>query len=42
MTPEEEIEFKARRKGRNMALALTLLFFVALFYAITFVQFGRQ
>jgi hypothetical protein len=35
MTPEEEIEFKRRRKGRNVALGLLLAFFVALFYAIT-------
>jgi hypothetical protein len=35
MTPEEEIEFKRRRKGRNTALALALVFFVLLFYAIT-------
>jgi hypothetical protein len=40
MTPDEETEFKRRRKGRNTALALVLLFFVLLFYAITFVQFG--
>ena len=38
MTPEEEIEFKRRRKGRNTALALVLLFFVILFYAITIVR----
>ncbi len=38
MTPQEEIEFKRRRKGRNTALALVLLFFVILFYAITIVR----
>ena len=26
MTPQEEAEFKRRRKGRNLALALVLLF----------------
>jgi hypothetical protein len=41
MTPEQESEYKRRRKGRNTALALVLLFFVILFYAITFVQFGN-
>lgn len=40
MTPDEEADFKRRRKGRNTALALVLFFFVFLFYAITFVQFG--
>jgi hypothetical protein len=38
MTPEEEIEFKRRRKGRNIALGLVLLFFVILFYSITLVR----
>ena len=40
MTPEEEIEFKRRRKGRNTALGLVLLFFVALFYALAFARMG--
>lgn len=40
MTPEEETEFKRRRKGRNTALALVLVFFVLLFYALTFVKMG--
>ncbi|WP_162935592.1 hypothetical protein [Tsuneonella amylolytica] len=40
MTPEEELEFKRRRKGRNIALAVVLGFFVVLFYALTFVQMG--
>jgi hypothetical protein len=35
MTPEEEAAFKKARRGRNIALALVLLGFVALFYAIT-------
>jgi len=38
MTPEEETQFKNRRKGRNVALALVLVFFVLLFYAITLVR----
>lgn len=40
MTPEEEIEFKRRRKSRNLALGVVLLFFVVLFYAITIVRMG--
>ena len=40
MTPDEEIEFKRRRKGRNIALGLVLVFFVVLFYAMTFVKLG--
>ncbi|WP_282595921.1 MULTISPECIES: hypothetical protein [Bacteria] len=40
MTPEEEIEFKRRRKGRNIALGLVLVFFVILFYSITLVRIG--
>jgi hypothetical protein len=38
MTPEEEARFKKARRGRNVALALVLLGFVALFYAITIVK----
>ncbi|MGX7952027.1 hypothetical protein ACWPM1_05610 [Tsuneonella sp. HG249] len=38
MTPEEEVDFKRRRKGRNLALGLILAFFVFLFYAITIVR----
>ena len=38
MTPEEEVRFKKARRGRNLALALALLAFVALFYAITIVK----
>ena len=38
MTPEEEDRFKRARRGRNVALALALLAFVALFYAITIVK----
>jgi len=38
MTPEEEAEFVRRRRGRNIALALVLAGFVALFYAITIVK----
>ena len=38
MSPEEEARFKKARRGRNLALALVLLGFVALFYAITIVK----
>ena len=38
MTPEEEARFKKARRGRNIALALVLVGFVALFYAITIVK----
>jgi hypothetical protein len=40
MTPEEEIAFKKARRGRNIALALVLLGFVALFYFITLARMG--
>lgn len=38
MTPEDEARFKKARRGRNIALALVLLGFVALFYAVTIVK----
>ena len=38
MTPEEEARFRKARRGRNLALALVLAGFVALFYAITIVK----
>ena len=38
MTPEEEARFKKARRGRNIALALVLVGFVALFYAVTIVK----
>ena len=38
MTPEEEAAFKKARKGRNLAIGAVLLFFAALFYAITIVR----
>ena len=38
MTPEDEERFKKARRGRNIALALVLLGFVALYYAITIVK----
>lgn len=41
-TPEEEAEFRRRRKGRNIALALILAGFAVLFFFITIVQFGGQ
>jgi len=40
MTPDEEIEFNRRRKSRNIALALTLLAFVVLFFFITIARIG--
>ena len=40
MTPEEEARFKKARRGRNLALALVLLGFVVLFYAITIAKIG--
>ena len=40
MTPEEETEFKRRRKARNYIVGGTLLFFVILFYAITMARLG--
>jgi hypothetical protein len=38
MTPEEELRFKKARRGRNLALALALVGFVVLFYAVTIVK----
>ena len=40
MTPDEEAAFKKARRGRNIALALVLLGFVVLFYAITIARMG--
>lgn len=40
MTPQNDTEFKRRRKGRNIALALVLAFLVVLFYTITIVRMG--
>lgn len=40
MTPEEEAEFKRRRKARNWVVGGTLLFFAVLFYAITMARLG--
>jgi hypothetical protein len=40
MTPEENQRLKNARRGRNIALALVLLGFVVLFYAITMVRIG--
>ncbi len=42
MTPEQEEQLKRARRGRNIALALVLVGFVALFYAITIVKVGGQ
>ncbi len=38
MTPEEETEYKARRKARNVVFAVAMFAFVALVYAITVVR----
>jgi hypothetical protein len=38
MTPEEEETLKRARRGRNLALALVLVGFVVLFYAIAWVR----
>lgn len=40
MSPEEESEYKRRRKQRNIALGLLLLGLAALFYAITIARMG--
>lgn len=40
MTPHDQDEVIRRRKARNLALGLTLAFFVVLFYAITIVRMG--
>lgn len=40
MTPDEEAEYKRRRKARNAVFAVVLLGFVVLFYAITIVRMG--
>lgn len=42
MTPEEEAEFKRRRRARNVVLALVLVALMVLFYAITVVRMGSQ
>lgn len=42
MTPQEEEEFKRRRKARNAVFGLVLLGLVVLFYAVTIVRIGAQ
>ncbi len=42
MTPQEEEEYKRRRKARNLVVGLVLLGFVVLFYTITIVKIGAQ
>ena len=39
-TPPDPAEWRARQRGRNRVLGLILLFFVALFFAITVVRIG--
>ena len=41
-TPEELAEYRRRQKGRNRMLGAVLVFFVLLFYAITYVRIGAQ
>ena len=40
MTPEDQDALKRARRGRNIALALVLVGFVVLFYAITIAKIG--
>ena len=40
MTPDEEAEYKRRRRSRNIVVALVLTGLVVLFYAITVVRMG--
>ena len=40
MTSAEKAEFARRRRTRNLVLGGILLFFVALFYAITIARMG--
>ena len=42
MTPDEQEQLKRARRGRNLALALVLVGFVVLFYAITIVKVGAE
>lgn len=41
MTDQDKKEFIAKRRGRNVALALALVAFVALMYVITMVRMGE-
>jgi hypothetical protein len=40
MTIDPKKEFVAKRRGRNIALALALVAFIGLVYAITLVRLG--
>jgi len=42
MTPEEQLQLERARRGRNKALALVLLGFVVLFFAITIAKISLQ
>ncbi len=42
MTPEEKAEFKRRQRSRNIAVALILFGFVALFYFVAIVRIGEH
>lgn len=41
MTPEEQEQLERSRKGRNIALGVSLLFFAFLFYFITIARMGN-
>ena len=42
MSPEDETEFKRRRRARNRVVGLLLVGFVVLFYLITIVRIGGE
>lgn len=41
LPPTHDPEFVRKRRGRNIALALTLFALVALFYGLTLVRMGK-
>jgi hypothetical protein len=42
LSPAEADALRRRRRGRNIAMLVALLAFVALFYVITLVKLGQQ
>jgi len=40
--PDQIAAFKAKRRGRNLALLIALLAFAAIFYAIAMVRMGQN
>jgi hypothetical protein len=40
--PGQIAEFKAKRRGRNIAMLVALLVFAAVFYAIAMVRMGQS